>query len=187
MGKRSSSAVATAAGASKKTKRATAAAHSDASAVSKWTHSKFVDKDLQKAAKDGILKDNAMENRLAGPEAIPNPPVGFQVMFLAFVLRGLSFPPHNFLCGLLFTYGIQLHDLNPNTILHIACFIMVCECFLGIKPHWALWRRIFVVMSPLRYQAGGFNCTIWLEVDYFSLRMPENNLGWRTRWFYARD
>jgi hypothetical protein len=56
------------------------------------------------------------------------------------LLRGLSLPPHPFLRGLLFAYGIQLHDLNPNTILHIACFIMLCECFLGIEPHWALWH-----------------------------------------------
>jgi hypothetical protein len=61
-------------------------------------------------------------------------------MFLAFVLHGLSFPPHDFLRDLLFAYGIQLHDLNPNTILHIACFITLCECFLGVEPHWALWR-----------------------------------------------
>jgi hypothetical protein len=99
-----------------------------------------VDKDLRKAANDGILKDDAMENRLAGPEAIPNTPAGFWLRFLAFVLHGLSFPLHDFLHGLLFTYGIQLHDLNPNTILHIACFIMLCKCFLGIEPHWALWR-----------------------------------------------
>jgi hypothetical protein len=25
------------------------------------------------------------------------------------------------------------------------------------------------------------------EVEYFKLRTPENNPGWRTRWFYARD
>jgi hypothetical protein len=25
------------------------------------------------------------------------------------------------------------------------------------------------------------------DVEYFILRMPENNPGWRTRWFYARD
>jgi hypothetical protein len=25
-------------------------------------------------------------------------------------------------------------------ILHIACFITLYECFLGIEPHWALWR-----------------------------------------------
>jgi hypothetical protein len=25
------------------------------------------------------------------------------------------------------------------------------------------------------------------NVEYFILWMPENNPGWRTRWFYARD
>jgi hypothetical protein len=25
------------------------------------------------------------------------------------------------------------------------------------------------------------------EVEYFKLRTLENNLGWRTRWFYAKD
>jgi hypothetical protein len=160
-----------------KTKRAAAAVDSDAPAVSKWSHSKFVDKDLRKAAKDGILKDDVAENCLAGPEATPNPPAGFQVMFLAFVLYGLSFLPHDLLCGLLFAYGIQLHDLNPNTILHIACFITLCKYFLGIEPHWALWRRIFVIKRPLQHQMGGFNCSVWLEVDYFSPRMPKNNPG----------
>jgi hypothetical protein len=90
---------------------------------------------LRKATKDGLLKDDVAEARVAGPEITPTPPVGFWVMFFAFVLRGLLFPPHEFLCGLLFVYGIQLHDLNPNTILHIACFITLCECFLGIEPH----------------------------------------------------
>jgi hypothetical protein len=25
------------------------------------------------------------------------------------------------------------------------------------------------------------------DVDYFNLQMPENNPGWRTKWFYAKD
>jgi hypothetical protein len=25
------------------------------------------------------------------------------------------------------------------------------------------------------------------DVDYFNLQSPENNPGWRTKWFYARD
>jgi hypothetical protein len=25
------------------------------------------------------------------------------------------------------------------------------------------------------------------DIEYFNLRMPENNIGWRTRWFYAKD
>jgi hypothetical protein len=64
---------------------------------------------------------------------------------------------------------------------------MPCERFLGIEPHWALWRRIFVVRRPLNYQTSGFSCTVRPEVEYFKLRMPENNHGWRTRWFYAKD
>jgi hypothetical protein len=81
----------------------------------------------------------------------------------------LSLPPHPFLRGLLFAYGIQLHDLNPNKILHIACFITLCECFLGIEPHWALWHRIFVIRCPLPFQTGGFSCQMRPDVPYFTL------------------
>jgi hypothetical protein len=58
-------------------------------------------------------------------------------------LRGLSFPAHEFLRGLLFVYGVQLHQLAPNLILHIACFITLCESFLGIEPHFLLWKYLF--------------------------------------------
>jgi hypothetical protein len=133
MGKRSSSA---AGAVVKKAKTADA----DAPAVVNWVQTKFLEKELQSAEKIGILKDDPVEVLITGPEIIPRPPTGFRVLFLAFLLCGFSFPPHPFPRGLLFTYGIQLHDLNPNTVLHIACFITLCECFLGIEPHWALWR-----------------------------------------------
>jgi hypothetical protein len=58
-------------------------------------------------------------------------------MFIAFLFRGLSLPTHEFLRGLLFVYGVQLHQFTPNSILHIACFITMCEAFLGINPHSA--------------------------------------------------
>jgi hypothetical protein len=123
-------------------------------AVGNWVETKFLEKKLQNAEKIGILKNDLAEILLAGPEIIPRPRAGFRVLFFAFLLRGFSFPPHPFLWGLLFAYGIQLHDLNPNTILHIACFITLCECFLGIEPHWALWRRIFIIRRPLHYQTA---------------------------------
>jgi hypothetical protein len=59
-------------------------------------------------------------------------------MFLAFLLRGLSLPAHEFLRGLLYVYGVQLHQLTPNFLLHIACFKTLCESFLGIEPHFIL-------------------------------------------------
>ncbi|KAK1669085.1 hypothetical protein QYE76_057244 [Lolium multiflorum] len=66
-------------------------------------------------------------------------------MFTAFLFRGLSLPAHEFLRSLLFFYGIQLWQLTPNSILHLSIFITVCEAFLGIDPHWGLWRKIFYV------------------------------------------
>jgi hypothetical protein len=38
---------------------------------------------------------------------------------------------------------VQLHQLTPNSILHITCFITLCESFLGIDPHFLLWRALF--------------------------------------------
>jgi hypothetical protein len=68
-----------------------------------------------------------------GDEVVPTPPAGYRVMFLTFLLRGLSLPAHEFLRGILFVYGMQLHQLMPNSLLHIDCFITLCEAFLGIS------------------------------------------------------
>jgi hypothetical protein len=126
MGKRGSTATgATAGTTAKKAKTADA----DTSVVGNWVQSKVGDKELSQAEKMSLLKNDPAESLAAGPEIIPRPPPSFRVIFLAFLLRGLSLPSHAFLRGLLFAYAIQLHDLNPNTILHIACFITLCECF----------------------------------------------------------
>jgi hypothetical protein len=106
------------------------------------TASTLTDGDLAKARKEGFLAESA-EVVFPSTEVIPTPQPRFRVMFLAFLLHGLSLPAHKFLCGLLFIYSVQLHQLTPNSILHIACFITLCEAFLGINPHWGLWKYLF--------------------------------------------
>jgi hypothetical protein len=54
-------------------------------------------------------------------------------------------PPHRFLLRLLHYYKIELQHLNPNGIQHIAAFIALYEGYLGIEPHFDLWRRFFFV------------------------------------------
>jgi hypothetical protein len=56
--------------------------------------------------------------------------------------------------GLLFLYGLCLHDLTPEGILHITTFIMMCEAFLGIAPHFTLWRWVFWVVPS--FPSGAF-------------------------------
>jgi hypothetical protein len=114
-----------------------------ANAVTSWVPSVFAQKDLDKARADGLISDDDQVIFPSSIERIPKPRNGFRVMFFAFLLRGLSLPAHEFLRGLLFVYGVQLHQLTPNSILHIACFITLCESFLGINPHFLLWRSIF--------------------------------------------
>jgi hypothetical protein len=104
------------------------------SAATKWVPSEFEESDLTKAQRDGFLI-GAAPIIFPGTERIPKPPSSYRVMFLAFLLRGLSLPAHEFLRGLLFVYGVQLHQLTPNSILHIAYFITLCESFLGVDPH----------------------------------------------------
>jgi hypothetical protein len=47
--------------------------------------------------------------------------------------------------------------------------------------------RIFVIRRPIHYQTSGFSCKVRPDIEYFNMRTPENNPGWRTRWFYAKD
>jgi hypothetical protein len=57
----------------------------------------------------------------------------------------------------------------------------------GDQTPLTLWRRIFIIQRPLQFQTGGFSCQVRPDVPYFNLHTPENNPGWRTKWFYAKD
>jgi hypothetical protein len=107
-----------------------------------WTASTLTETDLAKAKEEGFLASSA-KVIFPSTKVIPHPQPGFRVMFLAFLFRSLSLPTHEFLCGLLFVYGVQLHQLTPHSILHISCFITLYEAFLGINPHWGLWKYLF--------------------------------------------
>jgi len=54
-------------------------------------------------------------------------------------------PPHRFLRGLLHYYGLELQHLNPIRIQHILAFVTLCEGYLGIEPHFELWKYFFIV------------------------------------------
>ena len=45
----------------------------------------------------------------------------------------------------MFYYGPDFHDLAPNFILNISAFIVMCEAFLRIHPHFGLWLKTFNV------------------------------------------
>ena len=42
----------------------------------------------------------------------------------------------------MFYYGLDFHDLAPDSFLHISTFIVVCEAFLRVTPHFGLWQDV---------------------------------------------
>ena len=98
-----------------------------------WQRSSVTERQLEVLRRDGHLSSlEKMTTRAPSDEVTPRPKDGERVCFVDFVNRGFAFPVHEFFPGLVYAYGVQLHDFTPNAILHIACFIVLCECFLGI-------------------------------------------------------
>ncbi|KAK1607014.1 hypothetical protein QYE76_030687 [Lolium multiflorum] len=85
----------------------------------------------------------------------------------------------------------RLHQLTPNSILHVSIFITLCECFLGVQPNWALWKRIFCLRRNgshgVAYNIGGVVICVRSDVDYFDVKFPDSVQGWRKRWLYVHE
>jgi hypothetical protein len=67
----------------------------------------------------------------------------------------------------------------------------LCEAFLGIEPHFGLWKKIFFVKryncSDGSFVTGGVGFAVRKEVNYFNFPMRESVQGWRLKWFYIKD
>jgi hypothetical protein len=71
---------------------------------------------------------------------------GVRVLFGPFFARGLPLLVHEFFKGPMYFYQLQTHHhLTPNDVLHITCFVTLCQFFLGIRPHFGLYSRDFQV------------------------------------------
>src|SRR4051794_32061474 len=80
--------------------------------LSGWERSKFNQAEHRKLKKLGLFRDEG-KMKAPGDEVVPDPPEGFRVIFSDSIIHGLPVHVHEFLHGLLFVYGIQLHHLTP--------------------------------------------------------------------------
>ena len=79
----------------------------------------------------------------------------------------------------------------------MAAFVALCEGFLGIDPHFDLWRHFFTVSLSKR-RVGGKEVNVPMGCasihlrhtrsrDYPLMRLSTSNKGWHSQWFYVRD
>ena len=111
--------------------------------------SSATEENIKKLWEAGYLAANIAHRLPNAGQTVPMPEPYERVVFLTHFVRGLGFPLHPFVRGLMFYYGLDFHDLAPNFILNISAFIVVCEAFLRIKPHFGLWLKTFNVKSKV--------------------------------------
>jgi len=96
----------------------------EAPATDTWRTSKCTDTDLLRLVSEGLLEPKEIVQwRAARSDPTPYEGVDELVLFQHFIECGLTLPASDFLQGLLYYYGIQIHQLNPNSIMHISIFV----------------------------------------------------------------
>ena len=107
--------------------------------------SSVIEEDITKLREARYLTAEILHRLPAQGQVIPTPKSNERVVFIPHFLRGLGFALHPFIRGLMFYYGLDFHDHAPNSFLHISAFIITCEAFLRISPHFVLWLKTFNV------------------------------------------
>jgi hypothetical protein len=69
------------------------------------------------------------------------------VVFKSFYEKGFALPAGAFFRRLLHIYGLEVTHLKP--IAQITIFIHLCEGYLGIAPHFNLWRALYRLKGHL--------------------------------------
>jgi hypothetical protein len=160
-----------------------------------WKKSKAKTEDLLALVNSGFLREKEMDMWCAAagypypmetkPDEIP--------MFAWFVERGLTPPASDFFKGLLKYYGIEYLNLNPNGIFHVSVFVHFCEAFVGIKPHWILFRKFFCVKpqpsanDPRVVGGAGIQMHEDAAEQYLSYKRIDSNQDWKAKWFYITN
>ena len=111
----------------------------------RWMPSSVMEEDVLKLRDARYLTGKISHRLPAQGQVIPtHEPGGGQVISkMSHFCRGLGFPTDPFVRGLMFYYGLEFHDLAPESILHISSFIVVYEAFLRTTPHFGLWLKTF--------------------------------------------
>ena len=89
----------------------------------------------------------------------------------------------------MFYYGLDFHDLAPDSFLHISAFIVVCEAFLRITPHFGLWLKTFDVkpktVEGQHAACGGALISKIAGAPWPEGSFPEMSGLWQREWFYV--
>jgi hypothetical protein len=151
-----------------------------------WKKSKVKTEDLLALLNNGFIREKEVDMwRAAAGDPYPMEKAEDKIlMFARFAERGLALPASDFFNGLLGYYGVEYLNLNPNGIFHTAVFVHFCEAFLGIKPHWILFRKFFRVKpqpsasNPRVVGGAGIQMRENAAEQYLAYKLIDSNADW---------
>jgi hypothetical protein len=160
-----------------------------------WKKSKTKTEDLLALLNSGFIREKEMDSwRAAAGDPYPMEKSEDEIsMFVRFAEHGLALPASDFFKGLLGYYGVEYVNLNPNGIFHTTVFINFCEAFLGIKPHWILFRKFFRVKpqpsasNPRVVGGAGIQMREDAAEQYLAYKLIDSNQDWKARWIYVMN
>jgi hypothetical protein len=157
-----------------------------------WVRSTMTEAKIQALVECGLLMPKVeVEWKAAVGEEFPTEDIKEQVVFVSYFERGFNLPVGDYFCGLLYYYKLELVHLVPNSITIVSMFIHFCEAYLGISPHFLLWRHHFCVKSTSK-RSGPVGAVMFclrsgLKSEWIDSDLRDNNSGWRSEWFYIVD
>jgi hypothetical protein len=145
---------------------------------------------LLRLVETGVLPPKELRSwRIWRGVTVPTEDTHEAIVFVPFLTRGLALPASPFFHGLLDFYDLNLTHLNPNSILQIAIFVHLCEAFLGILPHFGLWKYLYHCrpgMAEGQHQlVGGASLELrrGKKIEYLDIPLKDIIKGWRLEWF----
>jgi hypothetical protein len=162
---------------------------------SEWKKLKAKTEDLLALLNSGFIREKEVDMwRAAAEDPYPMEKSEDKIpMFSRFAERRLALPASDFFKGLTRYYGIEYLNLNPNGIFHTVVFVHFCEAFLGIKPHWILFRKFFRVKpqpsasNPRVVGGAGIQMREDAAEQYLSYELIDSNQDWKAKWFYITN
>ncbi|KAK1692195.1 hypothetical protein QYE76_008892 [Lolium multiflorum] len=153
-----------------------------------WWPCATTDVELRELQNEGMISTHWSFTR---DSDVPKPEAGEIVMTKAWVERGLSLPCSEFFLSVLNTYGLQPHNICPNSYLLLSNFVTLCEGHLGIRPDVKLWQFFFRVKKETKDKAM-VNCGSMTFMLRPSRMYPphdshESVRYWNAGWFYEKN
>jgi hypothetical protein len=113
------------------------------------------------------------------------------VVFKSFYEKGFALPVGAFFRRLLHFYGLEVTHLKPNSIAQIAIFNHLCEGYLGIAPHFNLWRALYHIKghpsNVRRNVVGGAAFSLCHRRVYPDFELRDTNKGWARELFMVSN